>query len=146
MLADGWLSPIDTARAKLQDQIGLFLSGRQKLLNLMSNPKLGIQGQAKGLYTVQTALEARLQNEITPLLAKVQAGTWDSSDILTIGGFTMQLMQQTGSVDSLERQAGGAPVSMFDMSPMTVMGIAGVVLAVGLFGGMLFGRRSQTQS
>jgi hypothetical protein len=143
MLADGFLSPIDTARAKLQEQIGNFLQGRAKLMSLMNNPQLGIQGQARGLYVVQTALEDRLQNEITPILTKVQAGTWDSSDILTIGGFTMQLMGQIGSVNSLERQAGGAPTSMFNMDTTTVVGIAGLVLVLGLMGGVFFSR-SQT--
>lgn len=144
MLADGFLSPIETARAKLQEQIGFFLSSRAKLIRLMSHEQLGIQGQARGLYAIQTQLETRLQNEITPMLQKVSTGVWNSSDILTIGGFTYQLMRQIGAVNSLERQVGGAPASMFGMdntTMITVIGV-GVVAAFGL-GLMLSGRRSQ---
>lgn len=143
MLADGFLSPIDTARAKLQEQIGLFLSGRAKLIRLMSHAQLGIQGQARGLYSVQTSLETRLQNEITPKLQAISSGVWDSSDILTLSGFTYQLMNQIGAVNSLERQAGGQPVSMFDMDGTTMMIGAGALLVLGLMGGVLFGRRGQ---
>ena len=143
MLADGFLSPIDTARAKLQEQIGFFLSSRAKLIRLMSHTQLGIQGQARGLYSVQTSLETRLQNEITPKLQAIQSGVWDSSDILTLGGFTYQLMNQIGAVNNLERQAGGQPVSMFDMDGTTMMIGAGALLVLGLMGGVLFGRRGQ---
>ncbi len=145
MLADGFLSPIDTARARLQEQIGLFLSGRAKLMRLMSNPQLGIQGQARGLYSVQTTLETRLQNEITPKISAISTGVWDSSDILTLGGFTMQLIKQIGAVNSLERQAGGVQVSDgLDMTTI-LMGV-GIVLGVGIMSGVFFGRRGQTQS
>lgn len=144
MLASGFLSPIDTARAKLQEQIGFFLSSRAKLIRLMSHVQLSIQGQARGLYATQTTLENRLQNEITPKLQSISAGVWDSSDILLLGGFTMQIMNQIQAVNSLERQAGGAPTGMFsDMNLMTVLLGAGVLLSMGIMGGVFFvGRRS----
>ena len=144
MVADGFLSPVDTARAKLQEQIGLFLSGRAKLMRLMENQSLSIQSQARGYYTVQTQLETRLQNEITPMLTKISNGVWDSSDLLTMAGFTYQLMNQISGVNSLERQAGGVPVSgMFDVDTSTLLIGAIVVGAVGIMSGVFFGRRQQ---
>jgi len=145
MLAQGLLSPIDTARAKLQEQIGNFLQGRAKLNRLMTNPSLQIKGQAQGLYTVQTALETRLQNEITPLMQKVSAGTWDMSDIVTLGGFTVLLVKQINDVNKLERQAGGGvPSGMFDFDIGTIA-IGGIILVgLGIMSGVFFGRRSQT--
>ena len=140
MLAQGFLSPIDTVRAKLQEQIGFFLSSRAKLIRLMGNPQLGIQGQARGLYVVQTTLENQFQNEITPKLQKVSAGTWDSSDILTLTGFTYTITRQIGAVNSLERQVGGQPVSMFDFD-LTTVAVGGIILVgLGLMGGVFFGR------
>jgi hypothetical protein len=148
MLADGFLSPIDTARAKLQEQIGYFLSSRAKLLRFANNSNLQIQGEARGLYTVQTQLEDRLQNEITPILSKVQAGTWDSSDILTMGGFTMQIMNQIGAVNSLERKAGGAGVGItMDMDMIGIIGAGAlIILGLGVMSGVFFGNRGSGQT
>jgi hypothetical protein len=144
MLADGFLNPIDTARASLQNQIGYFLQGRARLTRLMSNQNLQIQGEARGLYSVQTTLEDQFQNQITPLLSKIQAGTWDSSDILTLGGFTMQITNQIGSVNSLEQKAGGPGVgTVFDMDTIGVIGAGAlIILGLGLMGGVFFGGRS----
>jgi uncharacterized protein YneF (UPF0154 family) len=139
MIADSPLSPIETARAKLQDQIGIFLSARQKLINLMSNPSLQIQGQAKGLYAVQTQLETQLQNEIYPKLTAIQAGTWSISDVITLGGFTASLMKQISDVNSLERQGGGYQAPLFDVSAMAI-GIP-ALLVLGLVGGFMLARR-----
>lgn len=146
MLAQGFLSPIDTARAKLQEQIGNFLAGRAKLLRLQSNANLSIQGQARGLYAVQLALETRLQNEITPIMQKVSSGTWDMSDIITLTGFTITIIKQIGDVASLERQAGVSGVQpMFDFD-MTTVAIGGVILiGLGIMSGMFFGRGKSTQ-
>lgn len=138
MVADSPLSPIETARAKLQDQIGLFLSGRQKLIRLMSNPSLQVQGQARGLYAVQTQLETQLQNEMYPKLASIQAGTWSISDVITLGGFTTMLMKQINDVNSLER-AGGGPSTGMDLSTMAI-GVPALIV-VGLLGGYMLARK-----
>lgn len=137
MVADSPLSPIETARAKLQEQIGLFLSGRQKLIRLMSNPSLQVQGQAKGLYAVQIQLEGQLQNEMYPKLASIQAGTWSISDVITLGGFTTMLMKQINDVNSLER-AGGGPSTGMDLNTMAI-GIPALIV-VGLLGGYMLAR------
>ena len=140
MVALGALNPIEEARAKLQDQIGLFLSGRAKLIQLMKHPSLQIQGQAQGLYAIQTALETRLQNEIMPKIQAVSSGTWDMSDIITLGGFTTSLMKQISDVNGLERAGGGVAVGS-GLDVQTVMIGAGVLVVVSVLGGMLFGRR-----
>lgn len=139
MVADSPLSPIETARAKLQDQIGMFLSGRQKLIRLMSNPSLQIQGQARGLYAVQTQLELQLQNEIYPKIQSVSAGTWAISDVITLGGFTTQIMKQINDVSNLERAGGGGSSGGLDMSTMAV-GIP-MLLVFGLLGGFMLARK-----
>ena len=143
MVALGDLNPIDSVRARLQEQIGNFLQGRARLNRLMSNPSLQIKGQAQGLYAVQSALETRLQDEITPILQKVGSGIYDASDILTLGGFTMNIVQQIGNVGKLERQAGvsGVP-SGFDFD-MTTVAIGGVILVgLGIMSGIFFGRKT----
>ena len=142
MLAQGLLSPIETARARLQEQIGNFLQGRAKLNRLMGNQSLTIQGQAQGLYAVQTALETRLQDEITPKIQAISTGVWSASDILALGGFTVQIMRQINDVNKLERQVGGGvPSGMFDMD-MSTIAIGGIILVgVGILSGMLLGRR-----
>ena len=145
MVADGFLSPIDTARAKLQEQIGFFLSNRAKLMRLMDSKTLSVQGQARGLYVVQTQLEDRLQKEITPMLTTISSGVWDSSNILTLAAFTYQLMNQIGAVNSLERQVGVMPAqSMFDFDMGTILLGAIVVGAMGIMSGAFFGRRGKT--
>lgn len=146
MLAQGFLSPIDTARAKLQEQIGLFLSGRAKLLRMINNPSLTIQGQARGLYAVQQQLETQLQNEMMPKIQAISAGSWDMSDVIKIGGFTTLLMRQINDVRRLEQQAGGVEPSFFDNVDMSTIAIGGIILVgVGIMSGVLFGRRQTTQ-
>ena len=136
MVALGALSPIEEIRAKLQDQIGVFLSSRAKLSRLMGNPSLQIQGQAQGLYAVQTALETRLQNEIMPKIQVVSSGVWDRSDIITLGAFTVNMMRQVSDVNGLERAGGGVGVSAgVDMS--TIMVGAMMLIGVSVLGGML---------
>lgn len=145
MIALGDLNPIESVRARLQEQIGNFLQGRAKLARLMSNPSLQVQGQARGLYAVQTALETRLQDEITPKIQAVSAGVWTTSDILMLGGFTAQILRQINDVNSLERQVGGgAPSGMLGMD-MSTIAIGGVILVgLGILSGMIFGGRSTT--
>ena len=139
MVADSPLSPIETARAKLQDQIGMFLSGRQKLMNLMNNPNLQIQGQARGLYAVQTQLELQLQNEIYPKIQAISTGTWSVSDVITLGGFTATIMKQINDVNNLERAGGGGQSRGFDLNTMAIAIPA--LIVVGLLGGFVLARR-----
>ena len=113
-------------------------------MNLMKNPSLTIQGEASGLYAVQQQLELRLQNEITPTLQKVSAGTWDMSDIINIGGFTGLIVKQINDVRKLEQRGGGVAPSMFDMDTTTIAVGAVVLLGLGLVSGVLFGKRSTT--
>ena len=142
MIALGELNPIESVRARLQEQIGNFLQGRAKLNRLMNNPNLQIKGQAQGLYAVQTALETRLQDEITPKIQAISTGVWSASDILTLGGFTAQIMRQINDVSKLERQVGGVPSGMFDMD-MTTIALGGIILVgVGIMSGMFFGRKT----
>lgn len=146
MLASGFLSPVDTIRAKLQEQIGYFLSGRAKLIRLMSNPQLGIQGQARGLYVVQTQLEDKLQNEITPEIQKISTGVWNSSNLILLSGFTVQLVQQIRSVDSLERRAGvsGSSEGGVDFNTIGLLAVGGLaILGLGLMGGGYLSGRKQ---
>ena len=142
MIGLGDLSPIDTVRAQLQEQIGNFLQGRARLNRLMSNQSLTIQGQAQGLYAVQTDLENRLQNEITPKLQAISSGVWSASDLITIGGFTALIIKQINDVGNLERVAGvsGMP-SGFNFDISTVVPIGVILLALGMMGGVFFGRR-----
>jgi hypothetical protein len=142
MIALGELNPIDSARARLQEQIGNFLQGRARLNRLMNNPSLSIKGQAQGLYVIQTALETRLQNEITPKLQAISTGVWDASDILTLGGFTYNIVKQINDVGNLEKQAGGSPAPYIDTSMVGILALGGLaVLGLGLMGGVFFGRR-----
>jgi hypothetical protein len=146
MIALGDLNPVDSVRAELQNQIGNFLQGRTRLNRLMGVPNLQVQGQAQGLYAVQTALETRLQDEITPKLQAISTGVWTTSDVISLGGFTAQLVKQINDVGSLERQAGisGAVPSGFgfDLSTIVIGGI--VILGLGIMSGVFFSGRSQT--
>jgi hypothetical protein len=146
MIALGELNPIDSVRARLQEQIGNFLQGRAKLNRLMSNPSLQVKGQAQGLYAVQTALETRLQDEITPKIQAISTGVWSASDILTLGGFTAQILRQINDVNKLERQVGGSvPFGIMGDIDMSTIALGGVILVgVGILSGMLFGGRSTT--
>lgn len=142
MLAQGFVSPVDTVRGRLQEQIGNFLQGRARLNRLMQAKSLTVQGQARGLYAVQASLEERLQNEITPKLQAISSGVWSASDLLLLGGFTGLIMKQINDVGNLERSAGvsGMPSGFgFDMPTMLIGG--GVLLALGMMGGVFFGRR-----
>lgn len=142
MLADGLLSPVDTARAELQNQIGNFLQGRARLTKLMGNNSLTVQGQARGLYAVQLSLEDRLQNEITPKIQKISTGVWDASDLLVLGGFTGQIVKQINDVGSLERQAGVSGSSGFNLDLETMVAGGAILLALGMVGGVFFGKRN----
>jgi hypothetical protein len=143
MVALGELNPIDSVRARLQEQIGNFLQGRAKLNRLMNNPNLQIKGQAQGLYAVQTALETRLQDEITPKIQAISTGVWSASDILTLGGFTAQIMRQINDVGKLERVGGGASSGIMGDIDMSTIALGGIILVgVGIMSGMFFGRKT----
>lgn len=140
MLGQGFLSPIDTARAKLQEQIANFLAGRAKLMRLMNNPSLTIKGQAQGLYAIQVQLETQLQNDITPLIQKISQGVWEVSDVIKIGGFTGQIIKQINDVGRLEAQAGGTQqATFFDFQTMAI-GVPALIV-LGLLGGFVLARR-----
>lgn len=129
MEALGFLSPIETARASVQEKIADFLAARARLRRLMSNPSLTIQGQAKGLYVKQTQLEDQLQKEIMPKMNAISTGVWDMSDIITLGGFAATIMKQISDVNGLGAQGGGVVSSSFiDMTSVLMVGIP--VLAV----------------
>lgn len=142
MIALGDLNPIDSVRAELQNQVGNFLQGRARLNRLMNNPSLQVKGQAQGLYAVQTVLETRLQDEITPKIQKINAGVYDASDALAIGWFTTTILKQINDVGKLEKQAGVSyqPSGFdFDMPTIALGGI--IVLGLGLMSGIFFGKR-----
>lgn len=140
MQALGALSPVESARANLQEKIADFLAGRARLSRLMSNSNLQISGQANGLYAVQVQLESQLQNDITPRLQSIQGGVWTFSDIAILIGFTSSVVSQINDVNRLDAQAGGQKITPFlSMQTMTIGGI--VLLALGMMGGVVFGRR-----
>lgn len=144
MIALGELNPMESVRARLQEQVANFLAGRAKLMRLMDNPSLSIKGQAQGLYNVQLALETRFQNEITPIITKFNSGIYDASDLITVTGFTYNIVSQVNDVTSLEQQAGGNPVPFFDMSNIGLFAIGGFILVgLGIMGGAFFGKRPQ---
>ena len=141
MMALGALSPIEDARAKLQEKIADFLAARARLSRLMKNPSLQVQGQAQGLYAVQTQLESQLQNDMMPRIQSIQAGVWTFSDIALLIGFTMSIANQINSVNRLDAQAGGIAVSTPFFSFQTLM-IGGVgLVALGLVSGVLLGKK-----
>lgn len=139
MLSQGFLNPVETARAKLQEQIANFLAGRAKLIRLIANPSLSIKGQAQGLYAVQTTLENQLQNDITPLIQKISQGVWEISDVLKIGNFTSQIISQINDVRKLESQAGGVQQQSFIDTQTMMIGVPALIV-LGLLGGYIFAR------
>ena len=140
MEALGALSPLESARASLQEKIADFLAARARLSRLMSNKDLQISGQANGLYAVQVQLEFQLQNDITPKLQAIQGGAWTFSDIAQLIGFTSSVMNQINSVNRLDAQAGGQNTAPF-LSIQT-MAIGGFILiTLGIMSGVLLGRK-----
>lgn len=139
MIALGALSPIESARAQLQEKIADFLAARARLGRLMSNPSLQIQSQAKLLYAMQAQLEDTLYKEVMPKLQKVQAGTWDFSDIASLGGYTAQIVKQINDVNALDRVAGNTQPGLLD-NRLVQIGIP-VLLVLGLLGGYTVSRR-----
>lgn len=143
MRALGALSPIEDARAKLQEKIADFLAARARLSRLMSNPSLQIQGQAQGLYAVQVQLESQLQNEIMPKIQAVQSGTWSFSDLGTLGGFTMSMITQINDVNTLDAQAGGVTnTTPFIGLGTMALGVPLLIVA-GLLGGVWLAKAKQ---
>jgi hypothetical protein len=143
MLSQGVVSPIDQARAALQEKIGDFLAARARLIRLMNNPSLTIQGQAKGLYAVQLQLEDQLAKEIYPKIQSVQAGSWSFGDIAILGTYTSNIIAQINSVGSLERSAGIVPgtgssviFAGMDTQSMAIIGL----ISLGVLAAVLYGR------
>jgi hypothetical protein len=139
MEALGILSPIEDARAAVQNKIAQFLSGRTRLMNLMKSKSLQIQSEAKGLYNVQLSLENQLTNEINPKLQAIQQGVWNFSDIALLGGFAGIVAKHINDVNKLEVKGGGVKADVVDFSSLG-MGIPALVI-VGLLGGYLLTRR-----
>lgn len=135
MDALGALSPIDIARAKLQESIADFLAARARLIQLMKSSSLQIQSQAQGLYTVQTTLEDQLYSQVMPKIQAIQAGTWSLSDVAFLGGFTKSIIDQTTNVNNLYRQAGGTLPTLVGMDTTTMIAGGAIVLLLGLMGG-----------
>ena len=140
MEALGSLSPIESARASLQEKIADFLAARARLARLMSNKDLQISGQANGLYAIQVQLEFQLQNDITPKLQAIQGGAWTFSDIATLLSFTSSVMNQINNVNKLDAQAGGQSTAPFlSMETMEIGGL--ILISLGLMSGVLLGRK-----
>jgi hypothetical protein len=139
MEALGILSPIEDARAAVQNKIAQFLSGRTRLMNLMKSKSLQIQSEAKGLYNVQLSLENQLTNDINPKLQAIQQGVWNFSDIALLGGFAGIVAKHINDVNKLEVKGGGIKADVVDFSSLG-MGIPALVI-VGLLGGYLLARR-----
>ena len=141
MQALGALSPIESARANLQEKIADFLAGRARLSRLMSNPNLQISGQANGLYAVQLQLENQLQNDITPRLQAIQGGAWTFSDIAQLFSFTSSVIGQINNVNKLDARVGGFAIStpFFGWQTLMIGGVGLVVL--GLVSGTLLGKK-----
>jgi hypothetical protein len=134
MEALGALSPIEEARARLQEKIGEFFTSRARLVRLLNNQSLQIQGQARSLYAAQASIEDQIYKEVMPRIQKVQSGTWDFSDIAMLGSYTSMIINQIDSVNKLERQAG-ATVSQPWMSNETSV----IVMPALLVGGLMLG-------
>lgn len=134
MQALGQLSPIEEARARLQEKIGEFMTARARLVRLMSNPNMQIQSQARALYAAQTSLEDQLYKEVMPKIQSVQAGTWSFSDIAILGNYTQMIITQIDNTNKLERQAG-VYVSKPWMDNETLM----IALPALLIGGLALG-------
>ena len=140
MIALGALSPIESARAKLQEKIADFLAGRARLSRLMNNKDLQVSGQAQGLYAVQLALESQLQTDITPRLQTIQGGTWTFGDIAQLLNFTSSVMNQINNVNRLDAQVGGTNTMPFLSLQTMAIGGAGL-LALGVLSGVLLGKK-----
>lgn len=140
MVALGVLSPIDDVRAKLQEKIADFLAARSRLSNLMKNPSLQIQGEAKGLLSVQIQLEDRLYKEILPKIQAIQAGVWSFSDIALIGSFTSIIVKQIGDVNRLVSKSGGIVEKEPLLDVKTMMIGIPALLVLGLLSGYMFAR------
>lgn len=140
MLADGaTITPIETARAALQEKIADFLAARARLIRLMNSPSLQIKGQAQSLYAQQVQLENQLQNEITPKVQAIQAGTWTFSDVVALGSFTANIANQIAQVNQLESVGGSVQTpsmfGAFDMNTVLKVG-AGLALATVVVSGI----------
>jgi hypothetical protein len=134
MEALGALSPIEEARARLQEKIGEFFTARARLTRLLNNPSMQIQSQARALYAAQTSIEDQIYKEVMPRIQKVQAGTWDFGDITMLTSYTAMIINQIENVNKLERQAG-TTVSQ----PWLSNTESAFVMPALLFGGLALG-------
>lgn len=134
MEALGALSPIEEARARLQEKLGEFFTARARLVRLMSNPSIQIQSQARALYAAQTSIEDQIYKEVMPRIQKVQSGTWDFGDIAMLGSYTQMIITQIENTNKLEKQAGVYVSTPFLNNQETM-----IVMPALLVGGLLLG-------
>lgn len=132
MIALGELSPIETAQAALQEKIGDFLSARARLIRLMNNPSLTVQGKARGLYAIQLQLEDQLYKEILPKVQGIKEGVWSLSDVAILGMFTSNIVRQINDTNNLGRQGGDLPVQpLFGSIGNRELMIGGMIVVLG---------------
>jgi hypothetical protein len=93
------------------------------------------------LYAVQEVLETKLQDEIMPKIQKLSLGVWVSSDLIELSMFGKDMLDQTNSVNRLERKAGGVETYTDSLDMTTIAMGAGVLLLVGITSGVIFGRK-----
>lgn len=127
MLAQGFLNPVEEAHAKLQEQVGSFLSNRARLLRLRQHSSPSIQSEANGLYAVQLQLESELQSKILPMIDRMKSGSWAISDVIQIGSFTQAVIRQIRDVNSLESKASGVRYEGFGITTLSVPAIIGAM-------------------
>lgn len=137
MQALGSLSPILSAEAKIQERVAKFLTMKAVIVRLMKHPSLSISAKASGLLTIQTQLEAEMQNVLATVEKLKKAGVPTFSELAYIGDFAYSMEKHISNVQNLEKMAAQAGAGLVDEQSFFTKPV-GIALLFGLGAALIY--------
>lgn len=114
-------------QARIQAEVGTFLTLKGQIMQYMNSPNPQIAQKAQELYQTQVSLEGQLQQQM-PIVTAIQGGgSYDAGQLTSLGAFAIQMESHISNVHDFLTSAaqGQVPFSLFGLSSNNTLVLAG---------------------
>ena len=98
-------TPMDWVESKIQNRVAKFLSMKEKLYRMHTSTDESVRLESRVLMDTQRALEVNLAESLEKI-DKAKLGTYNMSDVLSVGLFANSMEKHINKVQALEAQQG----------------------------------------